>query len=452
MEDFAKVKIGNIPEMSVSELAHSLKRTLEETYGRVRIRGELSKVKIHTSGHMYSDLKDQDSVLNIVCWRTALSRISLRPEEGLEVICTGKITSYPARSNYQMVVESMELAGEGALLKMLEDRKRRLAAEGIFDPARKKKLPAFPRVIAIVTSPTGAVIKDILHRLAERFPCHVLLWPVKVQGAGAEDDIVAAIEGLNRIEMENKLKPDLIIVARGGGSLEDLMCFNDEKVVRAAAGSVIPLISAVGHETDTTLIDFAADLRAPTPTAAAELATPDRLALYQSIAEKSLRLQSMIISHVKTCFRDIDHMGRRLGDPNRLLALSTQRLDQAHDRLLNSLDRRVSLAEQSLLRLFPRLQHPGEKIAAIQKNLDYLHEKLVNYIIQMQKEKYKEVEKCGKMLEILSFRSVLGRGFALIKDQSGRVLQSITEIQMGKVLEVKMIDGSFKTKVEDVGQ
>ena len=267
---------SNVPELTVSELANSLKRTLEDTYARVRVRGELSRVKIHSSGHLYSDLKDQDAVLNIICWRTTLSRLSIHPEEGLEVICTGKITSYPARSNYQMVVDSMELAGEGALLKMLEDRRKRLAAEGLFDESRKKRRPYLPQTIGIVTSPTGAVIRDIIHRIEDRFPAHLLVWPVRVQGQGAAEEIAAAIDGFNAVPANGPFKrPDLLIIARGGGSLEDLMPFNEEIVVRAAANSKIPLISAVGHETDTTLIDFAADLRAPTPTAAAELAVPE---------------------------------------------------------------------------------------------------------------------------------------------------------------------------------
>lgn len=457
MDDFSPVKPGNVPEMSVSELAFSLKRTLEETYGRVRVRGELSKVKIHSSGHLYSDLKDQEAVLNIICWRGTLARLNMKPEEGMEVTCTGKITSYPARSNYQMVVEMMEPAGEGALLKMLEERRKRLAAEGLFDAARKKKLPLFPRVIGVVTSPTGAVIKDILHRLADRFPCHVLLWPVKVQGAGAEDEIAAAIQGFNALERSNSAgpnhgipRPDLLIVARGGGSLEDLMCFNDEKIVRAVANSAIPIISAVGHETDTTLIDYAADMRAPTPTAAAEMATPDRLSLIETLRQHSLRLGHITHNLVKTQGRELDHMGKRLGDPQRLLALAVQRLDQAHDHLFHVLERRVSVAEQIMLRLFPRLIHPREKIAMAQKNLDHLDEKLRALTPRLLKEREKEIEKYAKILEILSFKSVLGRGFALVRNEQGEVVSSIGSLTAGKIVEIELKDGRCKTKIEEI--
>ncbi|HEY8190726.1 MAG TPA: exodeoxyribonuclease VII large subunit, partial [Micavibrio sp.] len=258
----------NVPELSVSELSFALKKSLEDGFSRVRVRGELSGLKIPSSGHLYADLKDAESNLNIICWRSTVARLKVRPEDGMDVVCTGKITTYPKSSRYQLIVDSIELAGEGALLKMLEDRRKKLAAEGLFDPARKKPLPFLPDIIGVVTSPTGAVIRDILHRLEDRFPRHVIVWPVMVQGPGAAEQIAAAIRGFDAM-IENR--PDIIIVARGGGSLEDLMAFNEEIVVRAAADCSIPLISAVGHETDTTLIDHAADLRAPTPTGAAEM-------------------------------------------------------------------------------------------------------------------------------------------------------------------------------------
>ena len=270
----------NIPELTVSELSVALKRTIEESYDFVRVRGELGKVSYHSNGHIYFDLKDDRACIAGVIWRSAAQRIKLKLEAGLEVVATGRVTTYPSRSQYQIVVETLAPAGLGALMALVEERKKKLAAEGLFDPARKQLLPFLPDVIGVVTSPTGAVIRDILHRLADRFPRHVLVWPVRVQGDGSAEEVAAAIRGFNALPTRGAMpRPDLLIVARGGGSLEDLWSFNDENVVRAAAESMIPLISAVGHETDVTLIDFAADKRAPTPTAAAEMAVPVRAEL-----------------------------------------------------------------------------------------------------------------------------------------------------------------------------
>src|SRR5690606_2893871 len=282
---------GNVPEFTVSEISLAVKRTLEGTFERVRVRGEISGFKRAASGHCYMTLKDADAVLDAVCWRGNAGRLGISPEDGMEVIATGRLTSYPGRSKYQIVIESLELAGEGALLKLLEDRRKKLAAEGLFDAARKRALPFLPAVIGVVTSPTGAVIRDILHRLADRFPRRVLVWPVLVQGEGAAAQVAAAIRGFNALPAGGRVpRPDLLIVARGGGSLEDLWAFNEEIVVRAAAESAIPLISAVGHETDTTLIDYAADRRAPTPTAAAEIAVPVRRELLVQAGELERRL------------------------------------------------------------------------------------------------------------------------------------------------------------------
>jgi exodeoxyribonuclease VII large subunit len=283
----------NLPVLSVGEISLALKRHVERAFERVRVRGEITGFRRAASGHLYFTLKDESAVLKGCCWRPAASRLGIQPEDGMEVIVTGRLSTYPGRSEYQIVAESMELAGEGALLKLLEDRRRRLAAEGLFDLERKKPIPYLPQVIGVVTSPTGAVIRDILHRLADRFPQWVLIWPVAVQGEGAAEQIAAAIEGFNRLPIKGARgvpRPDTLIVARGGGSLEDLWAFNEEVVVRAAAASMIPLISAVGHETDTTLIDFAADMRAPTPTAAAELAVPVRVELLTRVVAMEGRL------------------------------------------------------------------------------------------------------------------------------------------------------------------
>src|ERR1700758_1368218 len=280
----------NLPELTVSELSTALKRTIEDAYGYVRVRGELGKVSYHSNGHVYFDLKDERACVAGVIWRSTATRIKLKLEAGLEVVVTGRVTTYPGRSQYQIIVETLEPAGLGALMALLEERRGRLTAEGLFDEARKQLLPYLPAVIGVITSPTGAVIRDILHRLADRFPRHVLVWPVRVQGDGSAGDVAAAVAGFNALSERGAIpRPDLLIVARGGGSLEDLWSFNEEIVVRAAADSMIPLISAVGHETDITLIDFAADKRAPTPTAAAEMAVPVRSELFIEVTALARR-------------------------------------------------------------------------------------------------------------------------------------------------------------------
>ena len=280
----------NLPEFSVSELSGAIRRTVEEGFPLVRVRGEVSGLKAAASGHTYFDLKDDKAVLNAIIWKQSSRVIRIRPEQGMEVICTGRVTTYPGSSRYQLIVEQVELAGAGVLMALLEERRKRLLAEGLFEASRKKTLPFLPEVIGVVTSPTGAVIRDIMHRLNARFPRRVLLWPVAVQGEKAASEIAAAIAGFNAMDGRRLPRPDLLIVARGGGSLEDLMAFNEEVVIRAAAESQIPLISAVGHETDTTLIDFAADMRAPTPTAAAELAVPVRAELLGQVMDDGARL------------------------------------------------------------------------------------------------------------------------------------------------------------------
>ena len=333
MSDKSPDLTTNLPEFSVSELSRALKRTVEDSYPYVRVRGELSGFKRAASGHLYMTLKDENAVLDAVCWRGTAGRLSIAPEDGLEVICTGKLTTYPGRSKYQIVVEQMEMAGEGALLKLLEDRRKKLAAEGLFDDARKRALPFLPDVIGVVTSPTGAVIRDILHRLSDRFPRHVLLWPVLVQGDGAADQVTAAIEGFNGIAAGGPMpRPDLIIVARGGGSLEDLWAFNEENVVRAAAASDIPLISAVGHETDTTLIDFASDRRAPTPTAAAEMAVPVRAELQAAVLDNERRMVAAMHRMVDDRRLRVDGLARgvaRSGWPDRYAAATARRRGRA---------------------------------------------------------------------------------------------------------------------------
>src|SRR4051812_40001873 len=326
----------NLGEVSVSELAQAIKRTLEGSFDRVRVRGEISGFKRAASGHLYMMLKDEAACIKAVCWRTTAMRLGMAPEDGMEVIVTGRLTSYAERSEYQLVIERIELAGIGALLKMIEERRKKLAAEGLFEAARKRPLPVLPEVIGVVTSPTGAVIRDILHRLADRFPRRVLVWPVLVQGEDAARQVAAAIRGFNALARDGAVpRPDLLIVARGGGSIEDLMPFNEEIVVRAAAESDIPLISAVGHETDTTLIDLAADRRAPTPTAAAEMAVPVRSDLLNEIGHLGQRLFSGLARSMNEWRLTIAGLGRGLPDPVRLLQERTQQLDQCAERWLH---------------------------------------------------------------------------------------------------------------------
>jgi exodeoxyribonuclease VII large subunit len=330
----------NLGEQSVTEISHALKRTLEDRFGHVRVRGEISGYRgPHSSGHAYFALKDEGAKLDAVIWRGVFNKLRSKLQEGLEVIATGKITSYPGKSNYQIVIENVEPAGVGALMALLEERKKTLAAEGLFDQERKKPLPYLPRTIGIITSPTGAVIRDILHRLNDRFPRHVIVWPVRVQGETAAAEVAAAIEGFNA--MENK--PDLLIVARGGGSLEDLWPFNEEIVVRATAASIIPLISAIGHETDTTLIDFASDFRAPTPTAAAERAVPvraDLLAELASLNARQRRTMGRVVGDAKTRLRSA---ARALPRPEEILANARQRLDVAGAKLPKALKANVQV-------------------------------------------------------------------------------------------------------------
>src|SRR5712672_896412 len=325
----------NLPEWSVSELSAALKRTVEDAYGFVRVRGEISGYRgPHASGHCYFALKDEGARIDAVIWKGTFGRIRFKPEEGLEVIATGRLTTYPGRSSYQIVIDSLEPAGVGALMALLEERKKKLAAEGLFDEARKQLLPYLPDVIGIVTSPTGAVIRDILHRLADRFPRHVLVWPVAVQGEKAAAEVAAAIAGFNRLPEQGPVpRPDILIVARGGGSLEDLWAFNEEIVVRAAAASTIPLISAVGHETDTTLIDFVSDRRAPTPSAAAEMAVPVRADLMAQTLDFGKHTMACMNRVLREANLAVTSLARGLGDPLRLIEERQQRLDVSSERL-----------------------------------------------------------------------------------------------------------------------
>src|SRR5579863_4162040 len=347
----------NAPEFTVSELSSALRRTVEDAYGHVRVRGEISGFKgPHSSGHCYFALKDDNAKIEAVIWKFAHARMRFKPQEGLEVIATGKLTTYPGSSKYQIVIEALEPAGVGALMALMEERKKKLAVEGLFDEARKQLLPWLPEVIGVVTSPTGAVIRDILHRLADRFPRRVLVWPVRVQGDGSAEQIAAAVRGFNALPEAGRIpRPDLLIVARGGGSLEDLWSFNEEIVVRAAADSMIPLISAVGHETDVTLIDFAADKRAPTPTAAAEMAVPVRAELIGRIDSLARRQLASWQRGEEARRTELRAAARALPSAEALFALPRQRLDHAAARLPRALTANAQLHHQQFSRVAGRL-------------------------------------------------------------------------------------------------
>jgi len=424
-------------DQHTSEINFSLKKTLEENFGRVRVKGELSRVSIAGSGHMYSSLKDDNAVIDAVCWKGNLSRLSVRPEEGLEVICIGKISSYPKSSKYQLIIESMELAGEGALLKMLEERRKKLAGEGLFSEERKKPLPFLPKTIGVVTSPTGAVIRDILHRLADRMPSHVLVWPVIVQGEGAANQITNAINGFNQMDGSALPRPDLLIVARGGGSLEDLMAFNEENVVRAAADSKIPIISAVGHETDTTLIDFAADLRAPTPTGAAEMAVPVRANLIAQILDDEKRLISATSRLLSESRHKLEAQSRGLGDPEKLLTMKTQTLDHIGDKLGQSFNSFLSTKREQLITRTSRLRHPRDIVTNAQTRLDRWGEQLKAASPTITKKREEKLGHLGKMLDAYSFKKTLERGFAVVRTQDGKPIITASDAQKHDSLNIE---------------
>ncbi|SMF80140.1 Exodeoxyribonuclease VII large subunit [Azospirillum oryzae] len=488
---------SNLPEFTVGDLARRLKRSIEEEFGFVRVRGEISQPKKHSSGHCYMRLKDDTAVIEAVCWRGTMAKLAVRPEEGLEVIVTGRMTTYPGRSQYQLIVESMELAGEGALLKMLEERKRRLAAEGLFDPARKRRIPFLPDVIGVVTSPTGAVIRDILHRLNDRFPRHVLLWPVAVQGERAAAEVTAAIEGFNRIQPGGRIpRPDLIIVARGGGSLEDLMAFNEENVVRAAAASAIPLISAVGHETDTTLIDFASDLRAPTPTAAAEMAVPVRGELLAQILDDERRLLACASRAVEDRRNRVEGLARGLGDPRALLEGHAQRLDDRAERLNLAASALLERRRTRVGELAAKLRHPREKLAQAEQKLASesraldsalrhavttaggrfdriagrlsltparvkladgerrvadLTPRLDRSYAKGVADKAAKLASLGQLLESYSYKGVLARGFALVEDRDGRPVTRADQATPGLAVNIVFADDAKVAATIDGG-
>lgn len=440
---------SNSVELSVSELSRALKRAVESQFGYVRVRGEISRFTRAASGHCYWRLKDDSAVLDAVMWKGQAAHLNFKPEEGVEVICTGKLSTYPGRSNYQIIVESMEIAGEGALMAMLEARKKALAAEGLFDNERKKALPFLPRHIAVVTSPTGAVIRDILHRLSDRFPRRVTVWPVLVQGEGAEKQVVNAIQRFDAMQGDDR--PDLLIVARGGGSLEDLMAFNEEAVVRAVASCSIPVISAVGHETDTTLCDYAADRRAPTPTAAAEMAVPVRRELLAETASLWSRL-IRVTSRARAFRRDrLTGLARGLPRPANLLDLPRQRLDGAGDRLPRALMAGVQRQRHRLevtsqpLRPQLLLRQPTEGRQMIAR----LSARMARATQPMMRQRRDRLTLAAKMLRALSYQGVLDRGFALVEGGDGAPVRSADALRLGDDVSLVFADGKRVAQITD---
>ncbi|WP_231573581.1 exodeoxyribonuclease VII large subunit [Thermopetrobacter sp. TC1] len=485
-------RVGNVVEYTVSDISNAIRRTMEDTFGHVRVRGEVGRVSRPSSGHVYLDLKDDKAVLACVMWRSTARRQSFQPEQGLEVVVTGRITTYPGQSKYQLIIETIEPAGIGALMALLEERKKKLAAEGLFDASRKKPLPFLPRIIGVVTSPTGAVIRDILHRLADRFPRRVLVWPVRVQGETCAEEVAQAIAGFNALSRNGPVpRPDLIIVARGGGSLEDLWGFNEEIVVRAAAASEIPLISAVGHETDWTLIDLAADWRAPTPTAAAEKAVPVRAELLAWVQEAGARLLRSVRHGIDHRRQRLLAAARALPRPEDILAMARQHLDHAGMRLHAALHARlqglhVRLA-RTLSRLHPRLvqRRIAEARQILQKRehmlilalrrrtekerlrlmhaagaikphllttalshrrerLQAVHQRLHQAArARLDAEKH-QLAHVARLLVSLSHQSVLARGFALVRHgKDGHVLRHARDITEGMPLHLQFSDGTI---------
>jgi exodeoxyribonuclease VII large subunit len=493
----------NIAEFTVSELSAALRRTVEDSYGYVRVRGEVSGFRgAHGSGHAYFALKDEGARIEAVIWKSVFGRMRIRPEEGLEVIATGRLTTYPGRSTYQIVIESLEPSGIGALMALLEERKRKLSAEGLFNDARKQLLPFLPSVIGVVTSPTGAVIRDILHRLTERFPRRVMVWPVRVQGDGSAEQVAAAIHGFNALPVAGPIpRPDLLIVARGGGSLEDLWSFNDEMVVRAAAGSVIPLISAVGHETDITLIDFAADRRAPTPTAAAEMAVPVRCELVADIEALGRRSRIGWARSLEGRRTELRASIRAWPAADVLLGVPRQRMDAAAERLPRALKANAQIHlthySRTAVRLTPhmlrtRLVRDADRV----HELSQRHERAARTLAQRRRERLSVlaarlqvglrtnrdvhrqrifrdrerlgvllgragratmavierraamVSRAGGVLGALSYQGVLARGFALVRDPDGQPVRTAAAVPTGTRLDIEFADGHLAAVAE----
>ena len=491
---------SNALEVTVTELSGKLKRTVEDTFGHVRVRGEISGFRgPHSSGHCYFSLKDEKARLEAVIWRGQAAKLKHMPEEGLEVIASGKLTTYPGSSKYQIVIDNIEPAGAGALMALLEERRKKLAAEGLFEDGRKQLLPYMPKVIGVVTSPTGAVIRDILHRIADRFPVHVVVWPVRVQGETSGKEVANGVHQLNILSQGNDIpRPDLIIVARGGGSLEDLWGFNDEALVRSVANSMIPVISAVGHETDWTLVDHAADWRAPTPTAAAEKAVPIRAELEAYVADLGARLRGAMSRLSDNRRNSIRSAGRGLPAPDMLLALPRRRFDEASGRLdrelinrvgrvrdrfnqtgarlsVRSLELRIARAREmlqpfetrhrtSLSNMLERrrdsftqraqrlrLQPIADRLLNGRSSLERSEKDLQARLQTLFAQAYQQLDRNGRMLNTLSYKNTLERGFAVVRNDKGKLVKSAFAVKAGQAVSIDLLDGTINTVVGATG-
>jgi len=481
---------SNVAEYSVSEISGAIKRTVEDAFGQVRIRGEVSGYRgPHSSGHAYFALKDDRARIEAVIWRGVFSKLKFKPQEGMEMVATGKVTTYPGSSKYQIVIESLEPAGAGALMALLEERRKKLAAEGLFDAARKQLLPHMPRVIGVVTSPTGAVIRDILHRIADHFPVHVVVWPVRVQGETSGDEVAAAINGFNALKPGGPVaRPDVLIVARGGGSLEDLWGFNDEAVVRAAAASDIPLISAVGHETDWTLIDHAADMRAPTPTGAAEMAVPVKAELEATLATLTARLSGATSRLLDNRRQSLRALARAVPSIDMLLALPRRRFDEAagglgRGLLLNTANKRQTFERRAALltpatlqrRLAEKRQRVVELAAHNERYRERLQDRLAARLSHavarltlrpaidrmergrerlatlsrrsdertalLLERRLRQIGEATRLLSSLSYRNVLMRGYAVVRDARDAVVDRAALLSAGEAISLEFADG-----------
>jgi exodeoxyribonuclease VII large subunit len=439
---------SNLPELTVSELANAVKRTVERDFDRVRVRGELGRVILAKSGHLYVDLKDADASINTVMFRSNAQMLNFKPEEGLEVIVEGRLSTYPGRSQYQLIADRMSPAGAGALLAQLEKLKQTLAADGRFAAQRKKPIPYLPQTIGVVTSPNGAVIRDILHRLGERFPRRVILWPVLVQGPEAAGQVARAIKGFNALN--GKDRPDVLIVARGGGSIEDLWAFNEEAVVRAAAESAIPLISAVGHETDTTLIDYAADLRAPTPTGAAEKAVPVRAELVQRVTTLDGRLKGGLVRGLEKRRTELRAAAGKLPRIETLFQIPQQRFDRAAERLNAALVTNTRSAQSKLDRVAARLR-PEALAQDITRRREHLARTAARLQPAMKRTldaHKKHLDSAVRMLESLSHKKVLERGFVMIHREDGTLVRAAKDLNAGDVVDLTFADDHKKAVID----
>ena len=445
--------LPNVAEFTVSELSQAVKRAIEDGFGFVRVRGEISGYRgPHSSGHAYFSLKDEGAKIDAVVWRGSFGKLRFRPEEGMEVIATGRMTTFPGSSKYQIVIEALEPAGVGALMALLEERKKKLAGEGLFDAARKVALPRLPRVVGVVTSPTGAVIRDILHRIADRFPVRVIVWPVRVQGETSAAEVAAAIAGFDALPpggRDGMARPDVVIVARGGGSLEDLWSFNEEIVVRAVAACSIPLVSAIGHETDWTLIDLAADLRAPTPTGAAEMVLPVRADLLDQVGGLGLRVGGAVRRRLDGLKSELRSAMRAMPSAASLFESRRQRFDLACGRLAHALSAAVSVKARRFAAVDGRLSPATltARLAAGRERLGGLADRGVRAMRVASERRATRLDGLAKLLGALSYRGVLSRGYALVRDAAGRPVRAAAGLVPGRGLDIEFADGRIAATV-----